>query len=238
VATNSQQPAQAHIQESVQQPLQQLVSMEDTHICGGGSGAVEPRHPVGLKAQTVDSTQLEHTAEPPVPCRDDFTVHSPAFSASLPSAVLIQSREAVNSEAQLAPQSSHTDNSDTPRGRSWRARYQEINRRIERGYLSQAGAVELALRALSAGEAPGASRPLDSDRSLRPLDSDRSLRPLDSDRSLSNTLISHSESSPALSDSDDSTLAQSGDDQVPSRYLLRRNTHDGPELTAIAESSP
>merc|ERR1719410_1649976 len=65
---------------------------------------------------------------------------------------------------------SFSDNSGLPRDNSWRARYQEIhqelNRRTESSYLNQAGAVELAMRALSSG-------------------------PLDSDRRLSNTHTSH-----------------------------------------------
>jgi len=220
---HSQQPAQAPKHETEHEPAQQLVSMEDTHACGGGDGAAGPRHPMGLKAQTVRSTQLKCTAEPPVPCQDDSTVRSLAISASDPSGVPMQSREALNSEAQVAPESSCTDNSDLARGKGWRARYQEINQRIESGCLNQSKAVELALRALSVEEAPGVSRPLDSDDSLPGCLFTGRL--------------------PLLPDSDNSTLAQSsgfvsGRIQVPNRYLLRRSIHGGPEITATAESLP
>jgi len=225
VAKRSQQPAQAPIQESVQQPLQQLVSMEETHACGAGDGAAGLWPPVGLKAQTVDSTQLENKAEPPVPCQDDSTIHSSSCSASDPSGVLIQSREALNLNAQVAPQSSRTDNSDLPRDKNCRARCQEITQRIESSYVNQAEAVELALRAMSAEQVPGSPRPLDSDRNP------------------TNTLVSNIGSSPVPSKSDVSTLVQSGgfvsgQDEVRSRYLLRHSMHDGPEVIATAESSP
>jgi len=210
-----QQPAQAPMQETVHQPTQQLLSMEDIHACSEGDGAAGPCHPMGFKAQTVHSTQLTCTAELPVPYQDDSTVGSLARSASDKSGVLMQGREALNSEAQVAPESSCTDNSDLPRDKNWRARYQEINERIESGYLNQAEAVELALRALSAEEAPGVSRPLSNITGR----------------------------SPVLPDPDNSTLARSGgfvsgQVQVPNRYLLRRSIHNGPEVTATAESSP
>jgi hypothetical protein len=40
---HSQEPAQAPMQETVQQPQRQLVSMEDTLTCGRGDGAAGPR---------------------------------------------------------------------------------------------------------------------------------------------------------------------------------------------------
>jgi hypothetical protein len=227
----SQQPVQAHMRATVQLPPQHPVSMEDTHICGGGDGAAGPRHPMTLNAQTVHSTQLKGTAGPPVPYQDNSTVHvtrqsSLPRTASDPADVVRESSGALSSEAQVAPQSSCVDGSDLSSDINWRERYQEINRRIESGYLNQAEAVELALRALSAEEAPGVSRVPDSDGSL------------------GNTFFSNiAGHSPMQSGSDIASLAQpggltSGQVQASNRYLLRHSAHDGSEFTATARSSP
>merc|ERR1712204_82576 len=203
--------------------------MEDTRACSGGDGAAGPWHPMGLEAQTVNSTQLRHTAEPPVTYQGDCSVRSSAYgefdlSADFirsrePSCVLSQGRETLNPEIQVAPQSAGVDNSCLPIDETWRARYKEINRLIESGHLNQAEAVELALRTLSAEGVPGDSRPLDSAERL------------------GNLFVSNTGSSPVCSNSDASTLPPSsgfisGKVQMPSRYLLRRSNHDGPEVTA------
>lgn len=44
-----EQPAQAHLQESVRRPPQELVIVEDTHACGGADRAAGPRHPLGAE---------------------------------------------------------------------------------------------------------------------------------------------------------------------------------------------
>jgi len=223
---HSQHSAQSPIQETDYQPTQELVSMEDTHACTGGDGAAGPRHPMGMKAQTVHSTQLKCTSEPPVPRQDDTTVCNFAESAPDPpdlSGVLMQTREALNSEAQVVPESS-VDNGNLPR-ESWRTRYEEIHQRMESGSLNQAEAVDLALRALSAEEAPGPSRRLDSDVSMR------------------NTFFSNCTGRlPVLPNTDNSTLAHSVASSLH-RFKCQTATscvaamNDGPEVTATSDAS-
>jgi len=229
--TSSHSPPQLPLQEPARPTLHQ-VSMEETVTCVGGDGAAGPRNPIGFK---VDPNHPKHPVEPVSPSQaisdgihqEDPNFQSLARSASDPSGAMMQPTEALNAEAQMAPQTSRTENGDLSKDRSWRERYQEINRRIESGRLNQAEAVELGLRALSVEEAPGVSRPMSSDRSLR------------------NTLISNITGS-SLDYSDFSSVANTGQSigfapggQVsgPSRYLLRRS-NDGPEVTATAESSP